>query len=272
VYNPAAAPLAGITGGGYTPSGAMRRDSTHAAAAAELHAAVFGAGLPLPPPPLRVGLRAAARALPPNDPRNPKTPAEEAYAKFLKGVMAHQPVSAETSFVSSPHQTPRQSGASAMHSEETPGGGGGGGGGGVSRFRSTLNNVIMPSISMSVVHSEAKKGLLHDPDMTKKLYANEKGARLAGGGSRKQAAQALALQASPGGGSGGGGRGALPGGDKKASSSLKLDLPNQGEEEKIRAATGEEIFSPRTTVVINPVGRAGGGVKVGRYKLNPVDP
>ena len=45
VYNPGAAPLAGITGGGYTPSGARKRESMEAAAATELHTAVFGAGL-----------------------------------------------------------------------------------------------------------------------------------------------------------------------------------------------------------------------------------
>ena len=40
--------------------GAMRLGSAHAAAAAELRAAVFGSGLPLPPPLLKVGLKAAA--------------------------------------------------------------------------------------------------------------------------------------------------------------------------------------------------------------------
>ena len=254
VYNPAAAPLAGITGGGYTPSGARKRESTQASAAAELHAAVFGAGLPLPPPPLKVGLRAAAKALPPDDPRHPRTEAEVAYAKFLKGIMEQQPPPTTTTNESSSDSTAAASGASPDGGPRSPKLGAGDEG----RFVSTLKNVIMPSLSMKQLRVDMKKDLLHDPDLTKQLYDNEKGGRLAGGGNRLM----LLEQAQ----------------NASSSSSATIQEETNGHGangnggDGIRTATGEEIFSPRATVVIDPVGRMGGGEErekeeVGRGKV-----
>ena len=235
---------------------------------------VFGAGLAPAPAPLKLGLRAAARALPRRD---KLTRAEEAYVKFLKGVMEHKPRRESLSRSPPPHSPSRRSPDSpTFQTPRTP----------QDSTMSTADAAAAAAVAAAAatVAATAAAAAFASPRTPRESISAE-----AFGAERRSAVRVQRLSqvidmpsvsmsklnatASFSGGGDGGGGGNSPGGSSRrfgdGAPSFKgvgagVDFAMTGGRAGPAAprhpvATGEDVFEPQVTVRICPPGRSGGG-------------